>query len=82
MATQETHAEFQARMDRAREKGAAESTRAAVVGIVIYVIGLSTYFYLKSGDWHGVYFLFVGVNLLLLTIAISLLIGIYRSRKT
>jgi len=68
-------------MDRAREKDASETNRAAVFGIGIYAAGLAAYFYLKSGDWHGIYFLFAGVNLLLLAVATSLLIGIYKSRR-
>ena len=67
-------------MDRAREKDAAETNRAAVTIIVIYAMGLSAYYYLRSGDWHGIYFLFAGVNLLLFAVATSLLIGIYKSR--
>jgi len=77
----ETYAEFQARMDRAREKDAAETNKAAVFGIGIYAAGLAAYFYLRSGDWHGIYFLFAGVDLLLLAVAASLLIGIYKSRR-
>jgi hypothetical protein len=68
-------------MDRAREKDAAETNKAAVIGIGIYAAGLAAYYYLRSGDWNGIYFLFAGVNLLLLAIASSLLIGIYKSRR-
>lgn len=68
-------------MDRAREGNAAETNKAAVFGIGIYAVGLASYYYLRSGDWHGIYFFFVGVNLLLLAVAASLLIGIYKSRR-
>lgn len=81
MERKETYAEFQARMDRAREKDAGETNKAGVLGLGIYVAGVATYFYLKSSDWHGIYFLFAAVNSLLIAIATSLLVGIYRSRR-
>ena len=68
-------------MDRARKKDAAETNRAAVFGISIYAAGIAAYYYLRSGDWHGVYFLYAGVNLLLLAVAAGSLVGIYRSRR-
>jgi hypothetical protein len=76
----ETDEEFQARMDRARKKSAAETNREVVFVICFYAAGFAGYYYLRHGDWHGVYFLFAGVNLLLLAVATSLLIGIYKSR--
>ena len=81
MKRKETYKEFQARMDRIREKDAADTNRAAVFGLSIYAAGLAAYCYLRSGDWHGIYFLYAGVNLLLITVAASLLIGIYKSRR-
>jgi hypothetical protein len=68
-------------MDRAREGDAAKTNKVAVFGIGIYAAGLAAYFHLRSGDWHGIYFLFAGVNLLLLVVAGSLLFGIYKSRR-
>ena len=81
MNRRETHQEFQQRMDRARAESAAEANKGAIFGVGIYAIGLAAYFYLKSGEWHGVYFLFAGVNLLLFAVAVGLLIGTYRSRR-
>ena len=68
-------------MDSARKKDATETNRAAVIGISIYAAGIAAYYYLRSGDWHGVYFLYAGVNLLLLAVAAGLPVGIYRSRR-
>ena len=68
-------------MDRAREKDVAETNKWTVFGIGIYGAGVAAYFYLRSADWHGIYFLFAGVDLLLLAVAASLLTGIYKSRR-
>jgi hypothetical protein len=77
----ETDEEFQARMDRARKKSAAENNKEVLYVICFYAAGFAGYYYLRHGDWRGVYFLFAGVNLLIIAVATSLLIGIYKSRR-
>ena len=77
----ETEEEFTARMDRAREASAREANWRTILGLAIYGGIFGAVYLFRTSDWHAVYYLLLGVNLLLAVIAASLLIGIARSSR-
>ena len=80
MAGKQTHAEFQARMDRARDEDYANLHAAAALAVVVSVLLALAAYYLAQDVSRFFLFFFAGGNLLLTAVAVRLLYGIHKSR--
>lgn len=77
----ESHKEFAARMDRARESDAAEDNRATVVGLTVYALAIAAYLLFRHERMSVLGVVLVAMVSILLAVMIRSLISIYRSRR-